>query len=183
MSRCNALVTTRTGDEGYTRLLGPDQVPKYDSRVEALGLIDEANCALGLARALVNDPRIKELLLTYQNALYHLMAELAMPRSSVEKLRVARISDEDVALLDRMEDELKGQVRIDTRFVVPGESVPGARIDLARTVVRRAERHIARLVHEQELKNYAILRYLNRLSDVLFILARFVEGDRVRLAS
>jgi cob(I)alamin adenosyltransferase len=170
-----ARVTTRTGDEGYTDLLGPVRVPKYHPRPETYGTIDEATSALGLARALIGDPIIKDRIHGYQRDLYIMMAELATPPENYEKVDF-KIRSEDVARLDADAEELKRQVEIGREFVVPGGSVPGAALDLARTIVRRGERQVAKLYHEGQVTNPEVLRYLNRLSDVIFIIARLVEA-------
>ena len=175
-----AKVTTRRGDQGYTGLLGSERVPKYDARIEALGPIDEATSALGLARASATEERVRGLILGWQQTLYRLMAEVAATPETIDKLHLSRIGEADLESLDQVGDELTREVEIGNRFIIPGESFPGAALDLARTVVRRAERHVARLVHEGALSNPEILRYLNRLSDTLFILARYVERGHSR---
>ncbi len=175
-----AKVTTRRGDQGYTGLLGSERVPKYDPRVEALGLLDESTSALGLARASATDERVRALILGWQQMLYRLMAEVAATPDTADKLQVARISQSDVAALEQTTEDLKREVDISNRFIIPGETLSGATLDLARTIVRRAERHVARMVHAGDVANPEILRYLNRLSDTLFVLARYVEGGRSR---
>lgn len=170
-----AKVTTRTGDGGYTGLLGPERVAKYDSRIEALGLIDEATSALGLARASANEERVRAIVLRQQKNLYRLMAEIAMTPEAVGKVAVVPMNEDDLAELEQLSAELKAEVEIGNHFVMPGESFPGAALDLARTIVRRSERHVARMLHQGEIANPDALRYLNRLSDLLFILARYVE--------
>lgn len=174
-----ANVTTRTGDGGYTGLLGSERVAKYDPRVEALGLVDEATSALGLARASTGEPRVSDLILRQQKNLYRLMAELATTAEAAGKISIAPMSGDDVADLERASAELKADVEIGNRFIIPGETFPGAAIDLARTIVRRAERHVARMVHDRDVPNPEVLRYLNRLSDLLFVLARYVERGSV----
>jgi cob(I)alamin adenosyltransferase len=169
-----AKVTTRTGDEGYTDLLGPVRVPKYHRRPEAYGAVDEATSALGLARAHARDPDVNGWIHAMQNDLYVLMAELATPPENYAKVDF-KIRGDDVARLDALGEELKGRVEIGNKFIIPGDTVLGASLDLARSIVRRAERHVARLYHESDVTNVEAMRYLNRLSDVLFILARFVE--------
>lgn len=175
-----AKVTTRDGDQGYTGLLGSERVPKYDERIEALGLIDEATSALGLARASANEDRVRGLILQWQQLLYQLMAEVAATPESAGKLNLRKIAESDVAALERAAEDLKREVEIGNRFIIPGESFPGAALDLARTVVRRAERHVARMLHAGQLANPEVLRYLNRLSDALFVLARYVERGHQR---
>ncbi|MGI8967743.1 MAG: cob(I)yrinic acid a,c-diamide adenosyltransferase [Chloroflexota bacterium] len=169
-----ARVTTRTGDEGYTDLLGSGRVPKYHRRPEAYGTLDEATSALGLARAQSPDAWLKDQLYHCQRDLYTLMAELATPPENYEKVDW-KIRAEDVDFLDQLGDELKMRVEIGKEFIVPGATVVGASLDLARTIVRRGERQVARLYHERDITNVEALRYLNRLSDVLFILARYEE--------
>ncbi|MGH2458247.1 MAG: cob(I)yrinic acid a,c-diamide adenosyltransferase, partial [Chloroflexota bacterium] len=178
-----ARVTTRAGDQGYTGLLGSGRVPKYDDRIEALGLIDEATSALGLARASTNEERARQLILQWQTMLYHVMAEVAATPDAAPKLNLRRVEEADLADLERASEDLKREVEIGNRFIIPGESFPGAALDLARTVIRRAERHVARMTHRGEVTNPDVLRYLNRLSDAVFILARYVERDHRREVS
>ena len=178
-----ARVTTRSGDGGYTGLLGSERVPKYDSRIEALGLVDEATSALGLARASAVEERVKAIILQEQRNLYRLMAELASTPHATGKIAVSPMTEADVLALEACADDLKREVQIGHRFIIPGESVAGATLDCARTVVRRAERHVARLVHTGDVTNGEILRYLNRLSDLLFVLARYVERGQAREVS
>jgi cob(I)alamin adenosyltransferase len=169
-----AEVSTGAGDDGYTGLLGPGRVPKYDRRVEACGTLDEATSALGIARAQTPLPRVGEVIRRLQHELYLLMAELATTPEAGQKLG-RRILPEHVAALEALQDELKREVEIPRAFVVPGATVSSAAIDLGRTVVRRAERIVARLLHDGELANPETLRYLNRCSDLLHVLARYDE--------
>jgi cob(I)alamin adenosyltransferase len=178
-----ANVTTRAGDGGYTGLLGSERVAKYDARIEALGLVDEATSALGLARASADDERVREVILQQQKNLYRLMAELATNPEAAGRIAVPPMGPEDILNLERLSAELKGEVEIGNHFIIPGETFPGAAIDLARTIVRRAERHVARMTHEGAVSNPEALRYLNRLSDLLFILARYLERGRTREVS
>ncbi len=171
-----ARVTTKTGDEGYTSLLGSARVPKYHRRPEAFGTVDEATSALGLARAQASDALLKDRIFALQKDLYLLMAELATPPENYEKVPF-KIRPEDVRRIENLAEELKQQVEIGKEFIIPGGNVTGASLDLARTIVRRAERQVARLYHEGDVTNPEVLRYLNRLSDLLFILARQVEAN------
>jgi cob(I)alamin adenosyltransferase len=171
-----ARVTTGTGDEGYTDLLGAGRVPKYHRRPEAFGAVDEATSALGLARAHALDREVNDWIRAIQNDLYVLMAELATPPENYAKVAF-KIGKKDVQRLDALEADLKGRVEIGNKFIIPGDTIPGACLDLARSIVRRAERHVARLYHEGDVTNPEALRYLNRLSDVLFILARYVDHE------
>lgn len=171
-----AKVTTGGGDTGYTSLLGDQRVPKYDPRPEAFGTVDEATSALGLARAATTNEKAKAIILQTQQDLYMLMAELATPPENREAVGV-RITEERVRWLEDTENELKAEVTIPNKFIIPGDTLDGAALDLARTVIRRAERLTARLTHEGELGETHALRYLNRLSDLIFILARYLEAS------
>jgi cob(I)alamin adenosyltransferase len=170
-----AKVTTGAGDTGYTSLLGDQRVPKYHPRPEAFGAVDEATSALGMARAVSEDSTVRETILRMQQDLYILMAELATPPEHQAAVGI-RVTPDHVAWLDSLEARLKEEVEIPHRFIIPGDSVVGAALDLARTIIRRAERQVARLTHEGVVENSEVLRYLNRLSDAVFILARYVEA-------
>jgi cob(I)alamin adenosyltransferase len=170
-----AKVTTGTGDTGYTSLLGEQRVPKYHPLPAAFGAVDEATSALGMARASTDDPTVEETILRMQQDLYVLMAELATPPEHQAAVGM-RVTPEQVAWLDGLEARLKQEVEIPNKFIIPGDSVVGAALDLARTIIRRSERLVARLTHEGAVENPDILRYLNRLSDAVFILARYVEA-------
>ncbi len=172
-----AKVSTGAGDAGYTSLLGEQRVPKYDPRPDTFGTVDEATSALGLARASTADPRVRDVILHMQRDLYVLMAELATPEKNLEAVGM-RITPEHVAWLEQTEDQLKAEVEIPNKFVIPGDSLDGAALDLARTIIRRAERMTARLFHEGVTHNKETVRYLNRLSDVVFILARYIEAKQ-----
>lgn len=169
-----AKVTTGTGDTGYTGLLGEKRVPKYDPRPDTFGTIDEATSALGLARATAQDTKVKDLIYTVQQELYLLMGELATPPENYEQMGL-RMTVEHVQLLEQMEEELKREVEIPNKFIIPGDTLDGAALDLARTIIRRAERMAVRLLHDGVIQNTEVVRYLNRLSDFIFILARYIE--------
>ena len=161
---------TGRGDDGYTGLLGPERVPKYDLRPEAYGTVDEAQAAIGLARASGCTPQTGKILLDIQRDLYALMAELAAAGEE-DSVFSGRVTSEH---LDQVADwlaQLEGKVKLPKEFVVPGDTQPGAALHLARTVVRRAERHAVRLVHGGVLANDLVVRYLNRLSSLLYVLA------------
>jgi cob(I)alamin adenosyltransferase len=162
------------GDEGYTDLMGPERVPKYDLRPETYGTLDEASSALGLARALSGLDKTREMLREVQHDLYLMMAEVATPLPQLEKIPY-RITHEQADRLDAMIRELEGLVEMPKAFVLPGASAASAAIDLARTIVRRAERHAVELVHKEQMPAGNVLRYLNRLSSLLFVLARYEE--------
>ncbi|MDP9353409.1 MAG: cob(I)yrinic acid a,c-diamide adenosyltransferase [Chloroflexota bacterium] len=169
-----AKVSTKLGDDGYTSLWGSQRVAKYSARPEAYGTLDEASSALGLARAAAMQVRVKEAVYSLQQDLYVMMAELATPAEDYER-SAYRIEASHVQRLDILLEELKQETEIQRRFITPGDTLAGAALDVARTVIRRAERIIARLLHEEEIPNPEVLRYLNRLSDVVFVLGRYEE--------
>jgi cob(I)alamin adenosyltransferase len=159
---------TKTGDDGYTSLLGEGRAPKYDQRIETVGAIDEANAAIALARTLSISPEISHILLDVQKDLYHLMSEVAATPENASRFRV--ITAERVNWLETQIDTISSKVTIPDEFIIPGDSTGGAALDLARTVVRRAERHLAHLLHSKKLENRGILHYMNRLSSLCFVL-------------
>lgn len=159
---------TRSGDDGYTGLLGEGRAPKYHPRLEAVGTLDEASAALGLARATCRGDENARLLLAAQRDLYGLMAEIAATPENAARFRHA--TPERLAWLEAATDRLSGLVNMPNEFIVPGDSASGAALALARTIVRRAERQVAHLLHENELENFELLRYLNRLSSLCFVL-------------
>lgn len=161
---------TGAGDDGYTGVLGRGRAPKYADRPEACGAVDEASAFLGLARVQAQDERVRGLLLTIQRDLYNLMADLAtVPESAT---RPPWLSAERLAWLEAQTDALGAEVEMPKAFIVPGDSRGGAVLEVARTVVRRAERSVARLFHGGELRGGTPLKYLNRLSSLLFVMGR-----------
>ncbi|MGD9895267.1 MAG: cob(I)yrinic acid a,c-diamide adenosyltransferase [Dehalococcoidia bacterium] len=169
-----AKVTTRTGDTGYTGLIGKERVPKWDPRPDTFGTLDEATSALGIARAVSGDDRVKAMILSLQREIYQVMAELALSPEAYADSQF-KITEQHVVDLETRTEELKLDTEIGNVFIIPGETLPGAALDLARTVVRRGERLAARLFHDGVITNAEILLYLNRLSDLLFVLARYEE--------
>ncbi|MDH3198616.1 MAG: cob(I)yrinic acid a,c-diamide adenosyltransferase [Candidatus Krumholzibacteria bacterium] len=165
---------TGAGDDGSTGLLGQGRVPKYHDQPEAFGAVDEASCFIGAARAAVDDAEVGEALLRIQRDLYAMMAELAAGASEQERFR--GITDAHVTWLSAQTDRFGERVQMPREFVVPGDSSAGAWLDVARTVTRRAERRVARLVDDGTVQNRAILGYLNRLSSLLFVLARHTDA-------
>lgn len=165
---------TRRGDDGYTDLLGGPRVPKYDLRPEALGTLDEASAALGLARATAQREETRHAILHVQRDLYLLMADIATIEG--KQAGKPRLTSEHVAALEQLIADLDPKVSIPKQFVASGDSVAGATLDVARTIVRRAERVLARLAHEDALPSADGMVYLNRLSSMLFGLARFEDA-------
>jgi cob(I)alamin adenosyltransferase len=172
-------IVTRGGDRGETGLLYGGRVRKTDPRTEAYGAVDEAISALGLARAQVRDPGRAALILRLQEELFTVGAELATDPSEYATVRKHFLVI-TAAQSRRLEDEvhaLEAKVPLPDAFVVPGGSVPGAALDLARTIIRRAERRIVALSDRGALPNPELLPYVNRLSDLVFMLARAEEGS------
>ncbi len=174
---------TRTGDEGYTGLLGEGRLRKFDDRIEALGVLDEATAALGLARSACKAPQTGALILAAQRDLYLLMAEVGATPENAPRFR--KIDAARVKWLETQTDLLADTVTMPHEFIIPGENLSSAALSLARTVVRRAERQIVALFHGEELENIHLLAYLNRLSSLCFVL-ELVEnefaGQTTRLA-
>ena len=162
------------GDDGTTGLLGGGRAPKDDLRIEAYGTVDEASSAIGLARALTADERVRDVAERLQRDLYRLGAELATNPDSPG--RFGRTSEADVAALDALLVELEAEVAMPDGFVLPGATRASGALDLARTIVRRAERRCVTLLREGGLDNEEARRYLNRLSLVLFVLGRTEEA-------
>jgi cob(I)alamin adenosyltransferase len=159
---------TRKGDDGTTGLLGEGRVPKDHRRLDAVGTIDEASAALGVARASSKYPQTKEILLRVQRDLYGLMAEVAATPVNATCFR--SITTDRVTWLEAQIEQISRIVEIPKEFIIPGDTPAGAALDLARTIVRRAEREVTHLSHNGELENDRLLSYLNRLSSLCFVL-------------
>jgi cob(I)alamin adenosyltransferase len=164
---------TKTGDDGYTGLLGKGRIPKYDRRIETVGTIDEANAAIALARTLSVDQQTAAILINVQKDLYNLMAEVSASPENAPNFR--KINAERVNWLEHEIDIISAQVSIPDEFILPGGSPASAAMDLARTIVRRAERHLARMLLVKKIENRALLQYLNRLSSLCFVLELLEE--------
>lgn len=164
-------IYTRTGDDGTTGLLGSSRVRKHDARVEAYGSVDELNAALGVAGAHDTEGWFRGLLAEIQSSLFQVGAELATTDPSMlEKL--SRVADEDIAGLERQIDRLEQDLAPLTRFILPSGTPLAAQMHLARTVCRRAERRVTALA-EHDTVDARVVKYLNRLADLLFVLARW----------
>ncbi len=163
-------ISTGTGDDGTTGLVGGKRVKKSSIRVEAYGAVDEVNDCVGLAASLTEDSVLREVLATIQEELFTLGADLAAPGDVPESATV-RITTAHVSRIAAETDRLEAALPSLTRFILPGGSPSGAALHLARSVSRRAERAVWRL-HETDPVNPHTFVYLNRLSDYLFLLAR-----------
>jgi len=154
--------------------MGGQRIPKSGPRPEAYGTLDEASSALGMARATAANPKTKEIILSLQKDLLTLGAELATAPEDTQKFPY-QITTGHVDRLDRLIEELQRDVVLGKEFILPGETLAAAAIDLSRTFIRRAERKAVRLFQEKIISNIEILRFLNRLADLLFTLARYEE--------
>ena len=167
-------IYTRTCDDGTTGLLGAGRVPKHDARVEAYGCVDELNAVLGVARAMDAGRLVDADLALIQEALFQVGAELATTDAKL-LATLARVSDEDVAALEGLIDRLEADLPPLTRFILPGGTPLAAHLHLARTVCRRAERRLTSLA-ERDPVEPRLVRWLNRLADLLFVMARWVNA-------
>jgi cob(I)alamin adenosyltransferase len=159
---------TKTGDDGYTGQLGKDRIAKYDPRIETIGAVDEANAAIALARTLCLSSESSTILVQVQKDLYQLMAEVSAQPDHAQQFR--KINADRVGWLEKQADEISTKVTIPNEFIIPGDSKAGAALDLARTIVRRAERQLAYLYHHKQIESAELLHYLNRLSSLCFVL-------------
>jgi cob(I)alamin adenosyltransferase len=169
-------IYTKTGDSGDTGLFGGGRVSKDDPRVEAYGDVDELNAVLGLARSAELMPRIDEVLVPIQRDLFSIGALLATPdREKMQQhLTKARISEERIAELEHAIDACDRELEPLKAFILPGGTQKAAALHVARTVCRRAERRVIHLQRDVEIPQIVVV-YLNRLSDLLFTLARFAN--------
>ena len=167
---------SKKGDGGETSLLGGQRVPKFDPRPDTYGVLDEASSSLGVVRAMTKDQRIKDIILSVQKDLLTMGAELSSLSEDIPKLSV-RISAGDVQRIEDLIDDLQKNVKLKNEFIYPGETVLSAHIDVGRTIIRRGERNAARLKNEGLVNNPNIHQYLNRLADMLFVLARYDEQN------
>ncbi|HEX7021329.1 MAG TPA: cob(I)yrinic acid a,c-diamide adenosyltransferase [Trueperaceae bacterium] len=168
-------IYTKTGDAGSTALYGGERVAKDATRVAAYGTVDEANAAIGLARAHLQDTQIDQDLAGVQSALFELGADLATPQDSRYRRNLTPIADTDVSGLEALIDSYSEELEPLQNFILPGGRPASAALQLARAVTRRAEREAVALGKHEPI-NPQVLAYLNRLSDLLFVLARIVNA-------
>ena len=169
-------IYTRTGDSGDTGLFGGGRVAKDDQRVEAYGDVDELNAVLGMARAIEVMPRIDEVLVPVQRDLFAIGALLATPDRDkmAQHLEKALIDEERITQLEHLIDDAESELEPLRSFILPGGSPKAAALHVARTVCRRAERRVVTLQRTVEIPSLVVI-YLNRLSDLLFTLARLAN--------
>lgn len=169
-------IYTRTGDMGETGLFGGPRVPKDQARVEAYGTVDELNAVLGVCLTVIDEPEIMGLLQRIQNDLFDVGSDLATPPDVKKSARDRKISvtAEQVEDLERQIDRLEADLTPLRNFILPGGCPAAAHLHHARCVCRRAERRTVTLMHTEDI-NPDLLKYLNRLSDLLFVMARWMN--------
>lgn len=175
-------VYTKTGDKGTTALFGGDRVPKHHIRIESYGTVDELNSHIGLIRDQQIDPHYKEILIRIQDRLFTAGAILATPpqketlKNGKPRLNIPKISEQDIELLENEIDAMEENLPPMTHFVLPGGHTTVSYCHIARCVCRRAERLTVHL-NDIEAIDPLVIKYLNRLSDYLFVLARKLSAD------
>ena len=170
-------IYTRTGDDGTTALGTTKRVPKDNPRITAYGEVDELNALIGLALAQGLDPKLLKALAGVQNQLFHLGAELSFPPDEENQVEVPQIEQRHIDSLESLIDYLNEDLGSLENFILPGGSEGGAALHVARTVCRRAERHLVTLARDEPVRPLAI-KYLNRLSDALFVMARYENKQK-----
>ena len=173
-------IYTRKGDDGTTGLWYGGRVPKHDARPDAYGSVDEAASELGVARVAARESGSDELyadILRIQNELFVAGAELATAPEAAKRLEpgVSKVTDEMVERLESDIDRYMERVNLPPKFVIPGGTELSARLDVARTAIRRAERRVSSMRDSGQLPDDTVLRYLNRASDAVYAMARFAD--------
>jgi len=167
-------MSTKKGDKGFTGLLGRRRVPKYHLKPETYGTLDELNSFLGMARATSKDKKVRKILFNIQNHLFVLGSELALSEGGRDLLK-GEITQKEVDWLNRLSVDFETSLKLEPGFIIYGETQISSILDIARAVSRRVERLAAKMKSKKMLHNLIILEYLNRLSDVLYLLARYEE--------
>lgn len=166
---------TKTGDKGQTSLYGGSRVDKDSVRVESYGTLDEANAMLGLAYSQIINDKSKKYIDVIQRKLFDVGAELASDKKGLEKLsKKQKVTEEDIEYLEKIVDECTEIVGVQRNFVIPGVNLSSSALHVARTGIRRAERCILRLSKEEDVRP-EVIKYINRLSDTIYALARLEE--------
>ena len=170
-------VYTKTGDDGTTALGGGQRLSKNAARIEAYGAVDELNSVIGVALVCGLESRLDFMLRRIQNELFHLGSDLCVREEDKEKMPVPTIEAKHVEMLEDEIDFLQKDLEPLTNFILPGGAPGAAQLHVARTVCRRAERRLVTLLHEEPIGKHAIT-YLNRLSDLLFVMCRIENKDK-----
>ncbi|MFN2594790.1 MAG: cob(I)yrinic acid a,c-diamide adenosyltransferase [Actinomycetota bacterium] len=178
-------IYTRKGDDGTTGLLYGGRVAKDDARTDVYGTLDETVSALGIARAGGLSPKVEEIIVRLQREMFIVGAQLATADENQEKLKpgVSKVTPDMTERAEKEIDALVDEHPLPEEFILPGETMGSAGLDLARSTIRRAERQAVSLNRDGLVPDPEILRYLNRVSDLLFALARFEEAERGRRAA
>jgi cob(I)alamin adenosyltransferase len=166
-------IYTKTGDKGTTSLIGGTKVPKSHMRIEAYGTIDELNSHIGLCCDLLEDHQNKQVLREIQDRLFTIGSSLACDPIKEPKMRLPDLKEEDILLLEKEIDEMESAMPAMKNFILPGGHITVSQLHIVRCVCRRAERACVRLELESLEVDQIILKYLNRLSDYLFVLSRY----------
>ncbi|MCX6120188.1 MAG: cob(I)yrinic acid a,c-diamide adenosyltransferase [Ignavibacteriales bacterium] len=166
-------IYTKTGDTGDTSLFGGKRVPKSSLRIDAYGTVDELNALLGVSRALKPHTEVDSILEQIQNQLFVLGADLATPFDTTP-MKMKRVQQNEIQILEETIDRLDAQLEPLKSFILPGGSAVSAQLHVARTVCRRAERFVDALGRKEEIGKFPLV-YLNRLADLLFVLARYAN--------
>ncbi len=169
-------IYTKTGDDGTTGLVGGTRILKYDIRLEAYGTVDELNSNIGIIRTFNVSPEISELLTEIQNKLFNIGSRLASDEKGDEFTAQLSVKDEYIAVLEKAIDKFEVELPALSQFILPGGCGAAAQCHVSRTVCRRAERRILELAAHTKVQP-EIIKYLNRLSDFLFVLARKINQD------
>ena len=172
-------IYTKYGDEGETSLLYGGRVSKNNPHTEAYGVVDEAVSSMGLARALSQDSRVKDVLAELQLEMVTMAAELATDPAQYDTFiqHFKPVTREMVATIEGLIDDLEGAIEMPKVFILPGGSPASSAIDMARSLIRTAERRAVSLREQGRLGNPEVLRYMNRLGDLLFVLARYQDRE------
>jgi cob(I)alamin adenosyltransferase len=173
IKRMSSKIYTKTGDKGTTSLIGGTKVPKSHLRIEAYGTVDELNSYIGLCKDLLEDMKAREILLEIQDRLFTIGSSLACDPIKEPRMRIPDLKEDDVVLLEKEMDRMSDAIPAMKSFVLPGGHTTVSYLHIARCVARRAERCCVRLELESLEVDALLLKYLNRLSDYLFILSRF----------
>lgn len=167
-------IYTKTGDKGKTSLIGGTKVSKSDLRIEAYGTTDELNSYTGLCRDLLADPPTRKTLQEIQDRLFTIGSSLACDPEKETKMKIPDLTESDVELLEKEIDNMNSSLPVMKSFILPGGHPTASHLHIARCICRRAERCCVRLQLEGGFVDDLVLKYLNRLSDYLFVLARYV---------
>lgn len=167
-------IYTKTGDDGTSGLIGGTRVEKFDSRLEAYGTVDELNSWIGILTTVVAHEQVLETLKRVQNNLFVIGSHLATDSSKSDMRQKLPCSGDDIEILEKEIDRMQAELPPLTHFILPGGTTAAAQAHVARTVCRRAERRITAIAQQAEV-NANVIRYINRLSDYLFVLARYIN--------